>query len=331
MYDPYSAAFLGGDFYDPIFHFNQKELISKWQEIFSLLSIEKVRERVESILIKHYEKLAESSLDKSYPNALWNKIGKNRVEISKNIEKHCIKLKLKEIDTFRDKYYNTLKNLTSLEILNQAMEYPLGMGKTDSEFYLEKRLKEISTKEIFNELIKNFERDSIFKKEQKFVALSILYNEVTGILKDNIKKWLLERKDGILNKLNRNETIMLRIFRKIFIINFYPKLREKIEDYIKNAPEIIRFIQKPNALDLTYETELIMHKNYFKELLSKTEEELDKQYIELDIFEKKLDLSFSEAYKNLKREEKQFMGFEYYGKNGVQYSFKIILTNYGVI
>ncbi len=143
---------------------------------------------------------------------------------------------------------------------------------------------------------------------------------------------MMQRKVGKLNKLNRNETLLLRITRKLLILAVYPNVRKDISDYLKTAPEIIRFVQKPTTLDATYNVELVVHRRQFMELLTNSEEQLDKQYEELSPAEEKIDGLFMEAYKKLSSDnEKQIGGFEWYGYKGRHFAFKNIMMNMGII
>src|SRR5437879_1663925 len=55
--------------YEPILEFKASELIARWTEIYELLSVEKLRARIETDLKAMYDKLCQSSLDKDYPVA----------------------------------------------------------------------------------------------------------------------------------------------------------------------------------------------------------------------------------------------------------------------
>ena len=85
VYDAHSSIFFEQDIYSPIFEFENTELINKWEQIYELLGIEKIRTKIEKSLKDFYEKLALSSLDEKYPEYLINYIGKEKSNISQDI------------------------------------------------------------------------------------------------------------------------------------------------------------------------------------------------------------------------------------------------------
>jgi hypothetical protein len=46
VYDAHGAVFFEKEIYAPIFEFKSSELISRWDDIFNLLSVEKLRTRI---------------------------------------------------------------------------------------------------------------------------------------------------------------------------------------------------------------------------------------------------------------------------------------------
>lgn len=330
VYDPYSATYLEGNFYEPILHFKNTDLEREWEKIFKLLSIENMRKRVEDKLILHYEKLASSSFDKHYPNELYNKIGKNRHKIALEIDKHCSKLYVEQMDKDRNDYLSFLESLQTNE-LYYYLDLPIGPREGEASIYIKKRLTETEPKQIFSELTIDFETQSIFRKENTFLALALLSNKSDNEDKINIINWLLERKEGILNSLNTTETTLLRLTRKQMIINLYPKLRDKIEKELEVAPEIIRFVERPSTLNAALLIENLLHEEQFKILRTMDELSLISLNNQMLEIEKKIEPQFEKAYKELSATETQIGGYEWYGYNGKHYAFKNILINTGLL
>ena len=332
IYEPYKAAFLEGSFYDPVLHFRNTEILEKWPEIFELLSVEKVRVRVESLLIAHYEKLAESSLDKDYPKQLWERLGRRRIEISRKVEKHLNKLRVEALDDSLQESQLVLESMSPSEIHNTMFKLPIGVGKSASIYYVDKQRAALSDGGIFSELVgDDYERTSIFHKEHVFVALAYLWQVTSEPLKSVIYDWLTKRQDGILNRLNRNETALLRITRKIMIILMYPEIRAAINSSLEHSPEIVRFVSRLGTLDITYKAELVIHNKQFMLLREKTDDQLDEEHIQMEKFEHAIEAKFLEAYNKLAADERQINGFEGYGIGGRHYAFKSILKNFKII
>ena len=330
VYDPYSATYLDGSFYEPILHFKYFDLIVEWKNIFNLLSNENVRKRVEEKLILHYEKLASSSFDKNYPKYLHYRIGENIHKISMEIEKHCNHLKVKNMDEDRKNYLEHLYSLSTNE-LYKYFDFPLGPREGEASIYIKKRLMEVTPGQIFSELTSDFETQSIFHKENTFLALALLSYKADYDEKQKILEWLLDRKDGILNQLNTTETTLLRLTRKQFIINLYPKLRVKFKKELENAPEIIKFVNTPSTLNATLPFEIFLHEEQFRLLKTMDESSLAKLNDELLVIEKNIEEQFQEAYKNLSPTESQIGGYEWYGYNATHYAFRNILFNVGIL
>jgi hypothetical protein len=330
VYDPYSATYLDGSFYEPVLHFKHFDLIAEWKNIFSLLSNENVRKRVEEKLVLHFEKLASSSFDKHYPEELYYKIGKNRHKISMEIEKYCIHLKVKNMDENRKYYLDHLYSLTTDE-LYKYFDFPLGPREGEASIYIKKRINEVAPGQIFYELTSDFEIQSIFHKENTFLALALLSYKANHKEKEEILKWLLDRKDGILNQLNLTETTLLRLTRKQFIIGLYPKLRTEIKKELENAPEIIKFVETPSTLDATLPIEILIHEKQFRQLKTMNDSSLAKLNNDLLAIENNIETQFQKAYKDLSSSESQIGGYEWYGYGGKHYAFRNILLNSGIL
>ncbi|WP_143050675.1 hypothetical protein [Propionispora vibrioides] len=120
----------------------------------------------------------------------------------------------------------------------------------------------------------------------------------------------------------------MRFFRKYLILHVYPPTRELINQYLKTAPELERYVDGPNSLKLTYLSEIISHKKYFEVFKKSKEEDLIVFCSEIEVWESKFDTEFWEARKKLEVSEKQAGGYESYGKNNHHWAFKNIVNNF---
>jgi hypothetical protein len=156
----------------------------------------------------------------------------------------------------------------------------------------------------------------------------ILYNRVDDeVVKASARDFLNRYKEGDLPLLNQVECTILRVARKILIISTYPKLRERLEQELKLAPEMTRFVLPPTALDLSYGDEAAFHGLWFEKikLLQRTRlEQLLDAFLRI---EASIEVDFSAARSRLRGGERQIGGFEYYGLNGKHYAFKNIMKN----
>jgi len=246
------------------------------------------------------------------------------------IEKHCSHLKVKSMDENRKNYLNKL-NLLKTDELYEYFDFPPLSIIGEASIFIEKLTKEVSPEQIFSELTEDYETQSIFRKENTFLALSLLTRIADDKNKQKIINWLFDRKEGILNQLNTAETTILRLTRKQFIIRLYPKLRMEIMAELKNAPEIIKFVDAPSTLDATLPIEVLLHERQFRQLKDMDGSSLVRLNTELLIVEKNIETQFQEAYKNLLENESQIGGYEWYGYNGKHYAFRNILINTGLL
>lgn len=333
IYDVYTSTFFEKDMYTPILTFNNKELVNKWEEIYSLLSVEKIRNKIEESIINLYEKLCLSSLDKNYPFELTRKITKNNNQLSDKIERHRIKLYVVKFDEEYNRTNEDLKK-ASLKELEIGMEYPLGRGSNNpSIYYVSKLLDSENEETIFKRLILNYDSLSYFQKEHCFVGLCFLYQQTKDIeIQKNIKDFIVENMDKPLNPLNKAETLFLRSIRKIILIHIHPKLRDKINESLKSAPEIIKYVDKPLASNYTYKDELIFHDNNFNFLKTLTEDKLNLIILELEKIENILEEDYKLAQKNIPDDENDLLGgFATLGIGNKIWSLKNIATNMKVI
>jgi len=330
VYEPYRAAFLDGNLYVPVLHFTNKELTAKWKEIFGFLSIENVRVKVEKLLIEHFEKLASSSLDKKYPDMLWNRIGSSRKNISKNIEAHCRSLCVRNMDETYEMSQMYLSSLSAQELHDDCFEFPVGRGKPASVYYTEKILSSVQPEKIFSDLADEFIRASIFRKEHIFIVLSELQSGIHGQMKLIITKWLFETAMTPLGILNRAEVAGLRLRRKANIVYLYPHLWTKIDGKMKFCNEMTRHIHRPTALLESFPIELMQHRTDFNRLIALSDRELDDELARLTLIEKEIDPIFIEAFKKLPNSERQLFGFETYGTTQFHGAFHGVLGNYKI-
>ena len=329
IYDSHVSPFEEKDIYEPIFSFSAKELAEKWAELYKILSVEKMRYLLENDLQKAYEKLAYSSLDYNYPSDLANKISIKRLDISHQIRHHVAEVHVEELNKNYDAHQETLQNLDS-QSLFRMMDCPIGSrGKVEANYFIQKAFSEEKSQELFIILIDNFEQQSIFRKEQTFVALCNLYNfSSQPSLKSDILRFLNENKFRELNLLNQVECLFLRLLRKILVIYEYPLLQRSIRQYLETAPELIKFVQKPTALKETFFFEILCHKQYFADILTLESQELEKLRDDLEQVERGLENKFELAYKRLTYDELQRGGrMEHYGLLRYHYPFLIIIEN----
>ncbi len=181
IYDVFNSTFFEKDIYASILTFENKELVNKWDEIYSLLGVEKIRIKIEEFITNFYEKLCLSSLDKNYPFELTSKITKNNYELSRQIERYRNKLYVEKLDEEYNKTNEYLKK-ASLKELEIGMEYPLGRGSNNpSVYYVMKLLDTENEENIFEKLISNYNKLSYFQKEHCFVGLCFLYQNTKNI------------------------------------------------------------------------------------------------------------------------------------------------------
>jgi hypothetical protein len=328
VYDAHGSVFLGKEIYEPILTFKSSELSKCWSNIYELLSVEKLRSRIETDIKLMYDKLCLSSLDKSYPAQMLRRIGASAVENSRQIQNHVDTLTM---NSYREKFtawQAEMERLDSAAVFAR-MNLPLRVGGSEAEYFVEKSLASSrDSSDILRQLISNFEQQSIFRKEQTFAAVGILYNRIDdGAVKAAAREFLNRYKEGELPLLNQVECSHLRVTRKILVISAYPNLRKRLQHDLTVAPELTRFILPPTALDLSYASELLFHGMWFEHIKALPGTELEKL---LDTFlkmERAIEEDFKVARSKLSGSETQLAGFEYYGLNGKHYAFKNIMHN----
>ena len=331
IYDAHGSVFLDRDIYEPFMTFTNLEIPDKWKEIYDLLSVETLRKRIEDDIRNMYEKLCLSSLDKRYPDHLIKSIGRSCMELSHKIGREVIRRKAKAFEESIQTWQNELLTLSSDE-LYQRMDLPLGSRNSEGRHFVERCISEGQDLEkVFDRLTCDFDAQSIFRKEQSFFGVCVIYNKLPiGNIKKKAKDFLDRYKEGKLSTLNIAECALLRLNRKLLITNAYPKLREDIRRGLESAPEIIKFVHPPNALDYTFEEELLTHQKIFNVLKSIPEENLKKVIPVIEKYESSLEDKFKQALATLTDNEIQLCGFEDYGEGGIHFSFRNILHNFGI-
>ena len=331
IYDPQSAIFSDGNIYDPVFEFKSCDVLKKWEEIYSFLGVEKLRIRIEDYLKSQYEKLCLSSLDENYPEAVARKITKDRLALKQKIGENVAKLYVARMDEGHQRWQRDLEQ-APLGYLKVLMEYPIRRGKEPSQHYVERLLQEVRPINIYHKLTHDYASFNYFKKEHCFVALCYLHNLIEDIqVKDIIKKFVIENMSQTISPLNKAESALIRIIRKLVVIHAYPKLRKEIAKKLKNLPEIEKFVNPPSAQQYTFLKELWLHRLYFSVLSKLGEKQLNILIAQLLLFENSIEDDFSEARNLIPRGEREINGFEWYGTGDKIYTLKNIALNFGLI
>lgn len=97
-----------------------------------------------------------------------------------------------------------------------------------------------------------------------------------------------------------------------------------------SAPELIRFVRPPTALDLMYPIEILHNQQMFERISVMSESQLRTVLPELLKTEARVEENFRTARAQLSNFEKQIGGFEGYGIDGKHYAFKNILIECGI-
>jgi hypothetical protein len=331
VYDAHAAVFLEKDMYEPILEFKASELIARWTEICELLSVEKLRAQIETDLKAMYDKLCQSSLDKDYPAALIRRIGASSRENSRAIEKTVNRLRAEGIDQQREAWRKEMEQLDAAQTF-ALMDFPMPAGYTQAQYFVDKSLAAGKPPgEILKELIHDFDRQSIFCKEQTFVAVCSLYlhTDDPGV-RATAETFFDQNKDGELPLLNQAECAHLRVIRKTAVVAVYPQVTERITKALESSPEVVRFVQPPTAIDMSYPVEVALHHGAFEKLKALSRDQLEELLKGFLAAEASSEKEFTEARSRLADSERWIGGFEYYGVDGRHYAFKNILKHFGI-
>jgi hypothetical protein len=331
IHDVHGSVFLEKDLYAPILVFEAKELPAKWPEIYEMLSVERLRNRIEADIKSMYDKLSLSSLDKAYPSALLRRIGADAGKHAQAIAKNVARLYVEGMDRETAQWRKDMEGLKPQQIL-ELMELPLRGGKSEANYYVPKTLAAgMSPNGVFETITADFDRQSIFRKEQSVVAAAVLYLQ-TGdeAVKTRLRGFFDKIRDYPLPLLNQVECTLLRLTRKNLVLSTYPEMRRRIEAELEDAPELVRLVRPPTALDGTYSAELMTHAQTFESLKRLSDQQLERGLPRLLKMEAELEEKFWEARKTLSGRETQIGGFETYGVGSRHYAFKNILVNLGI-
>jgi hypothetical protein len=331
VYDAHGSVFLDKNIYGPILEFRSSELTRRWPEIYELLSVERFRIRIESDLRAMYDKLALSSLDKNYPSELLKKIGASEREHSRRIEKHVRRLRVEGLDQDRAAWRQRMEQM-DVAAAYASMDSPLPPGGTEAQYFVQKSLAAgRRAAEILSEVIQDYDQQSIFRKEQTFVAVCLLYHLADDeVTRESARTFLDRHKDADLPLLNQVECAFLRVVRKFSILKLYPALRSEISSELQFAPELARYVHPPTALDFSYAAELECHRYTFQWLKSLSGPDLQSLLDGLLAKEAAIEKDFGLARSSLFGSERQIDGLEQYGAGGKHYAFRNILHNLGV-
>jgi hypothetical protein len=331
IYDAYGSVFLGREMYEPILELKFTELTQRWAEIFELLAVEKLRDRIAADLKLMFDKLSRSSLDKTYPARLLAQIGSSVGENAKSIARHVNRLYVEGMDSATAGWESQMEGFSPARVF-QLMDLPMHPGRTESSIYVSKSLAAgVPETQIFLAATQDFEQQSIFRKEQSFVVACILYQRTTDTgLKEACQMFFEQHKEGELPLINQVECALLRFIRKKAILSLYPEMRKQIVKELETAPEMVREVKPPTAFERIYPFELEMHHRMFEQIRQLPADTLRQTLAGLLSSEEAIDTQFWDAREKLSNSEKQIGGFESYGAGGRHWSFKNMLHNFGI-
>ncbi|HEV2173124.1 MAG TPA: hypothetical protein VGR71_06135 [Nitrospira sp.] len=332
LYDAHGAIFFDKDIYEPIFEFASTQVVDRWPEIFNLLSIEQLRTRIENDLKSMYDKLCLSSLDQHYPRRLLHHIGTSAGENARQIERHVRALYLEEIAGQSESWQKQMESLEATQVY-EFMDVPLRGGpRSEGRYFVDKSLAaDVQAGEIFDKLTQGFDVHCMFRKLQHYVALCDLYQRTQEQdVKRRCREFFRAHSDAELPLLSQVECALLRVTHKISVLNVYPPLRERLQQELRTASELVRFVNPPTAVSMLYPIELMQNRRMFAEIQNCSEEQLRAKLSELLAVEEKIDADFEAVRSKLPDSEVQMAGFESYGVGGKHYAFKTIPANRGI-
>jgi hypothetical protein len=249
IHDAHGSVFMAKDLYAPVLVFEAAELPPKWGEIYELLSVERLRNRIEADLKSMYDKLCLSSLDKDYPAALLRRIGADAGRNAQAVERHVIKLYLEGMDRATAQWRQDIEQLAPDHIL-ELMDLPLRGGQSEANYFVPKALAAgMKPEEVSDAITRDFDRQPIFRKEQSVVAATVLYHQtVDETVKERLRAFFDKVRNYALPALNQVECALLRLTRKQFVLSAYPEVRRRIDEEVKHAPELVRLCGLPRLL-----------------------------------------------------------------------------------
>jgi hypothetical protein len=331
LFDAHGSVFLEKKMYEPILEFRASELVKRWPEIYELLGVEKLRGRIEEHLKSAFDKLCMSSLDSTYPARLLSQIGASARDNAQLITRNVNRVRFERLKENKEEWQKEMESLSAAEVL-ALMDDPMPGGTTQAHYFVGKSFAQGDAPgEILSRLIRDYDRQSIFRKEQSFLAVCLLYLRVEdAAVMTEAKAFLDKYKDADLPLLNQVECALLRLTRKSNVLRSYPALREQIALMLQSAPELVRFVDRPSALTMTYAVEVESHHRTFELLQRVSDVELERLLGLLLAMESKMQDEFNSARKGLSDSDSQVLGFEIYGDGGRHYFFRGVLHNYGI-
>jgi hypothetical protein len=327
----FGALNLDQDLYAPILEFKATELVQKWNQIFDLLSAEKLRTKIEDDLKLMYDKLCLSSLDVRYPENLIRKLGSSRLQNASSILKHVGELEAEKHKERFDALAAQKATLTAAQAYAQ-MELPFGWMGCEGIIFVDRSLEEgASAEDIFKKLTDDFDKQSIFRKQQTFAGACALYKKASEPERSHMKEFIQKHKSGELSLLNQVECAWIRVVRKICIIWMFPKLTNTIQTSLQTAPEMIRCVLPPTGIQEVLNTEFFIHAQIFARIRDRSETELNSELTNALKIEQDLAGPLSQAEKeSALYKDSVFSWFETYGSGGRHFAFKNILHNLGL-
>ncbi len=331
VFDAHGSVFFGTDVYQPMLEFKADELVKRWPEIYDLLAVEKIRQRIEAQLQTMYDKLCLSSLDKNYPAELIKRIGVNTGENGKTIARTVNRLFVEGMDREKAEWVEYMRGL-DIDATFASLDDPAVPGHTQVHIVLGKsREHGIPDIEVFHRLTQDYAYQNIFRKVQTYHAVAIIYLKTEdSSVKAAAEEFLRTYQDVELPLLNQVECALLRLTRKRNVLFVYPALRSRIATALESAPELERYVDPPNSYSLTFTGEVEQHHRSFEELKNMPEDHLASLLKLLLDTEAKLNEDFWKARGSLSPSETQLLGFEIYGDGGRHYAIKGVLKNLGI-
>lgn len=328
VFDAHGAVFLGNAFYEPILTFSHSELSTKWSQIYKLLSVETLRTKIEEDLKSMYDKLAQSSLDKSYPRRLLQKIGASSRANEEAIERHLLTLHSEQFHASIESREQHLKSLSRTELL-WHMNTPEIWGRSPSFYYVDRALSDgLSESDVLSSLFSDFDRQPIFLRIQCWIGMVHLYRcAKEQDVKDAIKAAFRDHRDKPLPLIVSVDCAALRLSYKSALIRFYEPTNELVRDALATAPELIRFVRPPTAVSHIHFVVTEMHRATFAQLLELSKEALEELLLHLENIEQLIEPKFVEAQARVPRGDWPMTSYEYYGVGGYHFAFKNILKN----
>jgi hypothetical protein len=212
------------------------------------------------------------------------------------------------------------------------MDFPLRNVHSEAFHFVSKSLADgVPPAAVLHQLTADFDRQSIFRMEQLFHGVCLLYRRTDDpAAKLGCQHFLARHADAELPLATQVECASLRVVRKTAILSVYPNVRAHILEQLKTLPEIIRFAQPPTAFSRTYVAELNLHQAIFSKIKTAGQEQLKDWLTQLLATEEAIDPEFWPARAALPDAEKDLAGFETYGRDGKHWRFAGLLREHSI-